>query len=60
MDRAARIAHRPHLAGSTGCGWLMLAAEMAGLVIGDWRSPPDPALDRLGLPAADRHARARS
>ena len=50
MDRAARIAHRPHLAGSTGCGWLMLAAEMAGLVIGDWRSPPDPALAGWACP----------
>ena len=43
MDRAATIAHRPHLAGSTGCGWLMPAAEMAGLAGGSWPSPPDPA-----------------
>ena len=43
MDRAATIAHRPRLAGSTGCGWLMPAAEMAGLAGGSWRSPPDPA-----------------
>ena len=28
---------------STGCRWLMLAAEMAGLVDGSWRSSPHPA-----------------
>ena len=37
------VAHRPRLAGSTGCGWLMPAAEMAGLAIGTWRPSPDPA-----------------
>jgi len=36
-------AHPSHLAGSTGCRWLMLAAEMAGLVNGSWRPSPDPA-----------------
>ena len=59
IDRAVMAAHRSQPAGSTGCRWLLLAAEMAGLAGGSWRSPPDPALDRLGLPAADRHARAR-
>lgn len=44
IDRTAMAAHPLHPAGSTGCRWLMLAAEMAGLVSGSWRSPPDPAL----------------
>ena len=60
VDRAVMAAHPSHPAGGTGCRWLMLAAEMAGLAGGSWRSPPDPALTGLGLPAADRHARARS
>ena len=38
------IAHRRRLAGSTGCGWLMPAVEIAGLAGGDWRPSPDPAL----------------
>ena len=59
IDRAVMAAHPSQPAGSTGCDWLMLAAEMAGLAGGSWRSPPDPALDRVGLPAADRHARAQ-
>jgi hypothetical protein len=37
------VAHRSCLADSTGCGWLMLAAAMAGLADGGWRSSPDPA-----------------
>ena len=37
-------AYRSHLAGSTtGCRWLMLAAEMAGLAGRGWRAEPDPA-----------------
>ena len=36
------VAHRPRLAGSTGGRWLMLAAEMAGLAIGNWRPSADP------------------
>jgi anti-sigma regulatory factor (Ser/Thr protein kinase) len=35
--------HPSHLTGSPGCHWLMLAAEMAGLVSGGWWSAaPDP------------------
>lgn len=34
--------HPSHLTGSLGCHWLMLAAEMAGLVNGRWRPTPDP------------------
>ena len=37
------VAHRPRLAGSTGCCWLTPAAEMAGLAIGTWRPSPDRA-----------------
>jgi len=37
------VAHRPRLAGSTGCCWLTPAAEMAGLAIGSWRPSPDRA-----------------
>jgi anti-sigma regulatory factor (Ser/Thr protein kinase) len=44
IDRPVMAAHRPLPTGSTGSGWLMLAAEMAGLAGGSWRSPPDPAL----------------
>jgi hypothetical protein len=36
-------AHRPDLAASTGCGWLMVAAEMVGLLHGSSRSSPHPA-----------------
>ena len=43
IDRAVMAAHRSHLAGGTGCRWLMPAAEMAGLAGGSWRPPPDPA-----------------
>ena len=43
IDRAVMAAHPSQPAGSTGCRWLMLAAEMAGLAGGSWRSPPDPA-----------------
>ena len=35
-------AHRPDLAGRTGCRWLMLTAETAGLEGGSWRPPPVP------------------
>ena len=37
------VAHRPRLAGSTGCCWLTPAAEMAGLAIGSWQPSPDRA-----------------
>jgi len=37
------VAHRSYSPDSTGCRWLMLAAEMAGLVNGSWRPSPDPA-----------------
>ena len=40
IDRAV-MASQP--AGSTGCDWLLRAAEMAGLAGGSWRSPPEPA-----------------
>ena len=43
IDRAVMAAHPSQPAGSTGCDWLMPAAEMAGLAGGSWRSPPDPA-----------------
>ena len=33
----------PRSGGGAGCRWLMLAAEMAGLTSGNWRSPPDSA-----------------
>ena len=35
-------AHRSDLAGTTGCHWLMLAAETAGLAGGSWRPSPVP------------------
>jgi anti-sigma regulatory factor (Ser/Thr protein kinase) len=34
----------PHPADSTGCRWLMPAAQMAGLACDCWRSSPDPAM----------------
>jgi len=37
------VAHRPYSAGSTGCRWLMAAAEMAGLASSRWWPSPDPA-----------------
>ena len=40
MDRAVMAADP---AGSTGCRWLMPAAEMAGLAGGSWRPSPEPA-----------------
>ena len=50
IDRAVMAAHPSQPAGSTGCDWLMLAAEMAGLAGGSWRSPPDPALAGWACP----------
>ncbi len=35
-------AHRSDLAGRTGCSWLLLAAETAGLAGGSWRPSPAP------------------
>jgi anti-sigma regulatory factor (Ser/Thr protein kinase) len=43
IDPSAMTAHRPDLAASTGCGWLMVAAEMAGLLHDSSRSSPHPA-----------------
>jgi len=44
-------AQTPRPGGGAGCRWLMLAAEMAGLASGNWRSPPDSAPnDRPRLP----------
>jgi Histidine kinase-like ATPase domain len=43
------VAHRPHLTGSGGY-WLIPAAEMAGLAIGNWRPSPDPALAGWSCP----------
>ena len=42
-DQPAMAARPSHLAGSTGCRWLMLAAEMAGAASGNLRPSPDPA-----------------
>jgi hypothetical protein len=42
IDRAVMAAHPSQPAGSTGCDWLMLAAEMAGLANGSWRPAPEP------------------
>ena len=50
---------RSHLAGSTGCGWLMPAAEMAGLAGASWRPSPDPALTGQACLAADRLTHSR-
>ena len=50
VDRAVVAAHPSQPAGSTGSRWLMPAAEMAGLVNGSWRSPPDPALTGWACP----------
>ena len=50
IDRAMMAAHPSQPAGSTGCDWLMPAAEMAGLAGGSWRSPPDPALAGWACP----------
>ena len=50
VDRAVMAAHPSQPTGSTGCRWLISAAEMAGLVTGSWRSPPDPALTGWACP----------
>jgi hypothetical protein len=42
FDRVAMATHASYLTGSPGCRWLMLAAEMAGLVNGRRRPAPDP------------------
>ena len=42
-DRTALAARPAHLEGRVGSRWLMLAAEMAGLVSGTRRPSPDPA-----------------
>jgi hypothetical protein len=43
IDRAVMAAHPSHLAGSSGCRWLMSAAEMAGLACGSWRPSQESA-----------------
>ncbi len=51
IEQSAPAAHASHRAGSTGCRWLMLAAETAGLASGNWRPSPDPAATAwAGLP----------
>jgi anti-sigma regulatory factor (Ser/Thr protein kinase) len=42
IDQTAMAAHPSHLTAGPGCRWLMLAAEMAGLVNGDRWPAPDP------------------
>ena len=42
MPGTAPIAGLAQPEGSTGCRWLMLAAEMAGLLSDDWRPRPEP------------------
>lgn len=42
-DQTATAAHRARLEDLAGSRWLMLAAEMAGLMSGNWRLSPDPA-----------------
>jgi Histidine kinase-like ATPase domain len=41
IDQTAMAAHPSHLTAGPDCRWLMLAAEMAGLVNGDRRPTPD-------------------
>ena len=50
IDRAVTAAHPSHPAGSTGCRWLMSAAEMAGLAGGSWRPSPEPAAGGWACP----------
>ena len=58
IDRPVMAAHRPLPTGSTGSGWLMLAAEMAGLAR-QLAVTAGSRADGLGRPAAGRHARAQ-
>src|SRR5260370_26297296 len=64
IDRTAVAAHPSDLAGSTGCRWLMLAAEMAGVASDSWRPSPDPASTGLAclppIPARTLGAHAGS
>lgn len=43
IDRTAVASRASHPAGGTGGGWLILAAEMAGLASSSGRLPPEPA-----------------
>ena len=43
IDRAVMAANLSHPAGTTGCRWLISAAEMAGLAVGSWRQSPELA-----------------
>jgi anti-sigma regulatory factor (Ser/Thr protein kinase) len=54
IDRTALAARPAHLPGRAGIRWLMLAAEMAGLVNGTRRSSPDPAATAYGPRIATR------
>jgi hypothetical protein len=43
IDQTATAAYPSRLVGGPGCGWLMPAAEMAGLAVDGWPPSPDPA-----------------
>jgi Histidine kinase-like ATPase domain len=43
IDQPAMAAQWPDTTDSTGCHWLMLAAQIAGVVNDSWLSPPHPA-----------------
>jgi hypothetical protein len=59
IDRTAMAAYPSHLLASTsGCRWLMLAAQMAGLANGGWRPAPyPPATGRVCPPRSPTRAR---
>ena len=51
VSRTATAVQPARQAGSTGCGWLMLAAETAGLIPGNGRLSPDACpTGHTGLP----------
>ena len=50
IDQTAMAAHPSYLTAGPGCRWLMLAAEMAGLVNGDRWPAPDPVPMGQGFP----------
>lgn len=64
IDPPAMAAPWSDPAGSTGCHWLMLTAQMAGLVNDSWLSPPHPArtgreyLPRIAMCALTPEARS--
>jgi anti-sigma regulatory factor (Ser/Thr protein kinase) len=56
IDQTAMAAHPSRLTAGPGRHWLMMAAEMAGLVSGDMRPTPDPvALGRTQTPRIATH-----